>query len=180
MSRVPPRGAVPTTPDADGAAAAEVVAALRARGQTVAVAESLTGGLLTAALTEPPGASHAVRGGLVVYATDLKAVLAGVPVPLLAAQGPVSPDVAGALAAGARDRLGATYGLSLTGVAGPDPQGDTPVGTVFAGIAGPGGGEVRRLVLDGDRPAIRAASVRAALAMLAERLTERSPGEEAP
>jgi nicotinamide-nucleotide amidase len=156
--------------------AAEVVAALRARGATVAVAESLTGGQLAAALTSPAGASAAVRGGLVVYATDLKAALAGVPAPLLDAQGPVSPDVAAALAAGARDRLGATYGLSLTGVAGPDPQGDTPIGTVFAGIAGPGGGEVRRLQLSGDRATIRAASVRGALDLLAHRLAEQSSG----
>ena len=154
------------------AEAQEVLAALKARGATVAVAESLTGGLLTATLTAPAGASVVVRGGLVVYATDLKAALAGVPTPLLDAQGPVSPDVAAALAAGARNRLGATYGLSLTGVAGPDPQGDTPVGTVFAGLAGPGGGEVRRLALTGDRSAIRTASVRAALALLAERLSD--------
>jgi nicotinamide-nucleotide amidase len=158
--------------DLPAAEARQVLAALAARGATVAVAESLTGGLLTAALTAPAGASVVVRGGLVVYATDLKAALAGVPAPLLAAQGPVSPDVAAALAAGARDRLGATYGLSLTGVAGPDPQGDTPVGTVFAGVAGPGGGEVRRLALTGDRAAIRTASVRAALALLAERLSD--------
>ena len=154
------------------AEAQEVLAALKARGATVAVAESLTGGLLTATLTAPAGASVVVRGGLVVYATDLKAALAGVPAPLLEAQGPVSPDVAAALAAGARDRLGATYGLSLTGVAGPDPQGDTPVGTVFVGVAGPGGGEVRRLALTGDRAGIRTASVRAALALLAERLSD--------
>jgi nicotinamide-nucleotide amidase len=152
--------------------ARQVLAALEAHGATVAVAESLTGGLLTAALTAPAGASIVVRGGLVVYATDLKVALAGVPAPLLDAQGPVSPDVAAALAAGARDRLGATYGLSLTGVAGPDPQGDTPVGTVFAGVAGPGGGEVRRLELTGDRTAIRTASVHAALALLAERLSD--------
>jgi nicotinamide-nucleotide amidase len=160
------------------AEAREVLAALKARGATVAVAESVTGGLLTAALTTPAGASVVVRGGLVVYATDLKAALAGVPTPLLDAQGPVSPDVAAALAAGARDRLGATYGLSVTGVAGPDPQGDTPVGTVFAAIAGPGGGEVRRLALTGDRAAIRTASVRAALALLAERLSEQRVSEE--
>jgi nicotinamide-nucleotide amidase len=141
----------------------------------VAVAESLTGGLLTAALTGPAGASAAVRGGLVVYATELKAQLAGVPAPLLDAHGPVSPDVAAALAAGARDRLAATYGLSTTGVAGPDPQGGVPVGTVFVGVAGPGGGEVRRLALTGDRGAIRAATVRAALDLLLATLRARSP-----
>ncbi len=104
----------------------QVLAALVAAGATVAVAESLTGGLLTAALTEPAGASNAVRGGLVVYATDLKATLAGVPVPLLAAEGPVSPDVAGALAAGARDRLGATYGLGADRRGRPGPAGRPP------------------------------------------------------
>jgi nicotinamide-nucleotide amidase len=101
-----------------------------------------------------------------------------VPAPLLDAQGPVSPDVAAALAGGARDRLGATYGLALTGVAGPDPQGDVVVGTVFIGLAGPGGGEVRRLTLDGDRARIRDASVRGALTLLAERLAARRSDSE--
>jgi nicotinamide-nucleotide amidase len=152
----------------------QVLDALVAAGATVAVAESLTGGLLTAALTEPAGASNAVRGGVVVYATDLKATLAGVPVPLLHAEGAVSPDVAGALAAGARDRLGATYGLGVTGVAGPDPQGGRPVGTVYVGLAGPGGGTVRQLMLSGDRRAIRAATVEAALAELLAAVRARS------
>jgi nicotinamide-nucleotide amidase len=152
--------------DRSGASPEDVLAALVAAGATVAVAESLTGGLLAAALTGPAGASAAVRGGLVVYATDLKARLAGVPAPLLDAQGPVSPDVAAALAAGARDRLSATYGLSTTGVAGPDPQGGAPVGTVYVGLAGPGGGTVRRLSLTGDRASIRAATVAAALELL--------------
>jgi nicotinamide-nucleotide amidase len=158
-----------------GVTAGEVVGLLVARGVTVAVAESLTGGLLTAALTGPAGASAAVRGGLVVYATDLKAQLAGVPAPLLDALGPVAPEVAAALAAGARDRLGATYGLGVTGVAGPDPQGGQPVGTVFLGLAGPTGGEVRRLALTGDRAAIRAGTVDAALSLLAAALREPAP-----
>jgi nicotinamide-nucleotide amidase len=160
-------GRPPATPQ-------QVLDALVAAGATVAVAESVTGGLLTAALTEPAGASDAVRGGLVVYATELKATLAGVPVPLLDAEGPVSPDVAGALAAGARDRLGATYGLGVTGVAGPDPQGGRPVGTVYVALAGPGGGTVRHLTLSGDRDAIRAATVDAALAELLAALLARS------
>jgi nicotinamide-nucleotide amidase len=153
-------------------APAAVLAALKAAGATVAVAESLTGGELSAALTGPAGASAVFRGGLVVYATDLKHALAGVPAPLLAAQGAVSPDVAGALAAGARDRLGATYGLSLTGVAGPDPQDGVEVGVVYVGLAGPGGGEVRRLTLGGDRAAIRAGAVAGALDVLAGRLAK--------
>lgn len=154
--------------------AEQVHSVLRARDQTVAVAESLTAGLLSAALTEPPGASRSFRGGLVVYATDLKASLAGVPGPLLDAQGPVSPDVAAALAAGTRTRLGATWGLAVTGVAGPDEQDGVAVGTVFIGLAGPdqvaagaGSGAVRSLHLAGDRAEIRRQAVLGALEVLA-------------
>src|SRR6185369_8134485 len=118
--------------------AAGLLAALAARGETLAVAESLTGGLLAATIVDVPGASAAFRGGFVVYATDLKATLAGVDRDLLASRGPVDPDVAVALAVGARERCGADWGLATTGVAGPDPQDGVPVGTVFVGIAGPG------------------------------------------
>jgi len=145
---------------------ARVHAMLLDRGGTVAVAESLTGGLLGAALTTTPGSSATFRGGLVVYATDLKETVAGVPGPLLDAEGPVSAHVAAALAAGARDRLGATYGVGVTGVAGPDPQDGHSVGTVFVAVAGPDDGEFRALVLDGDRAEIRAAAVGAALDLL--------------
>ncbi len=156
--------------------AEQVHAALRAREQTVAVAESLTAGLLSAALTDTPGASNTFRGGLVVYATDLKASLAGVPGPLLDAQGPVSPDVAAALAAGTRTRLAATWGLAVTGVAGPDEQDGVAVGTVFVGLAGPdqpagvGSGAVRALHLAGDRAEIRRQAVLGALEVLASAL----------
>ncbi len=151
--------------------AAEVLAALRARGETLAVAESLTGGLLAATIVDVPGASHAFRGGLVVYATELKATLAGVDAALLAARGPVDPDVAAQLAQGARRRCAADWGLATTGVAGPEPQDGVPVGTVYIGLAGPdGAGTARRLSLTGDRPAIRVAAVAEALAMLRDRL----------
>lgn len=153
--------------DAARADVAAIHAALARRGETVAVAESLTGGLLGAALTETPGASATFRGGLIVYATDLKDSLAGVPGPLLAAEGAVSAHVAAALAAGARDRLGATYGVGVTGVAGPDPQDGQPVGTVHVGVAGPADGEVRSLHLGGHRAEVRAAAVDAALSLLA-------------
>ncbi|MCC5698600.1 CinA family protein, partial [Klebsiella pneumoniae] len=118
---------------------ADVLEQLRQRGQTVATAESLTAGLLCAVLTEVPGASAVVRGGLVVYATDLKAGLAGVDRQLLAERGAVDPEVARQLAAGARERCGADWGVGLTGVAGPDPQDGVAPGTVHIGIAGPGG-----------------------------------------
>jgi PncC family amidohydrolase len=152
-------------------APAEVHALLLRRGATVAVAESLTGGLLGAALTETPGSSTTFRGGLIVYATELKAALAGVPQPLLDAEGPVSAHVAAALAAGVRDRLGSSYGVGVTGVAGPDEQNGQPVGTVHVGIAGPDAGEVRSLRLSGDRGQIRRDAVDAALSLLAQTLS---------
>lgn len=152
---------------------AAVVDALAERGETLAVVESLTGGLLAATLVEVPGVSAVFRGGLVVYATDLKATLAGVPADLLAARGPVDPDVAVALAEGGRVRCGADWALATTGVAGPDPQGGKAVGTVFVALAGPGGvPAVRELSLSGGRPAVRAGAVTAALEMLATRLRQ--------
>ena len=156
----------------DAAGLAEVaLRLLEAHRQTLAVAESLTGGLLAATIVDVPGASRVFRGGLVVYATDLKATLAGVPAELLAARGPVDPDVAAALARGARQRCTADWALATTGVAGPDPQGDAPVGTVYLGLAGPDGRvQVRRLQLVGDRATIRRGTVAAALGMITEML----------
>ena len=154
--------------EASIARAAHVLDLLVARAATVGVAESLTGGMLGATLTAVPGSSAAFRGGLVVYATDLKESLAGVPGPLLAAEGPVSAHVAGALAAGARDRLGATYGVGVTGVAGPDAQDGQPVGTVYVAVAGPDDGEVRSMRLPGDRGDVREGAVGAALDLLIE------------
>lgn len=142
---------------------AELIGTLRRRGETVATAESLTAGLVAAALTEVPGASAVVRGGLVVYATDLKDRLAGVDPQLLAEHGAVHPDVAAQLAVGASQRCGADWGIGLTGVAGPDPQDGVAPGTVHLGFTGPQGPQVRTVVLDGDRHAVRAAAVRAAL-----------------
>ncbi|MFG1812990.1 CinA family protein [Kribbella sp. NPDC049174] len=151
-----------------------LVGLLKRRGETLATAESLTGGMVGAALTDVPGVSAVYRGGVVVYATDLKAKLAGVPDDLLAAVGPVHPDTAAALATGVRERLDATYGLATTGVAGPDPQAGVSAGTVYVAAAGPDGVEVRKLELSGDRTAIRRGSVQAVLelatALVAEEL----------
>lgn len=161
---------VPGPPEA-APRAAEAVRLLRGRGETLAVAESLTGGLLAATIVEVPGASAVFRGGLVVYATELKAILAGVPEDLLAERGPVDPDVAVELARGARRRCAASWGMGTTGVAGPEPQGGKPVGLVYVAVAGPdGGAEVRRLDLPGDRPAVRDGAVVAALDLLTERV----------
>ncbi len=139
-------------------------------GQTVAVAESLTGGLLGAALTELPGSSAAFRGGVQVYATDLKATLAGVPEAVLSAHGAVSAPTAEALARGVRERLGATYGLGVTGVAGPDEQEGKPAGTVHVAVAGPAGAQVRSVRLPGDRQRVRLLTVTMALDLLRRQL----------
>ncbi|MBP2477205.1 nicotinamide-nucleotide amidase [Crossiella equi] len=146
--------------------AAVLVAALWARGQTVATAESLTAGLLAATLAEVPGASAVLRGGLVVYAAELKHTLAGVDAGLLAEHGAVHPEVAAQLAAGARERCGADWGIGLTGVAGPDPQDGVAPGTVHLGIAGPTGVTVRTLELPGERAEVRRGAVRVALESL--------------
>ncbi|WP_282786584.1 MULTISPECIES: CinA family protein [unclassified Nocardia] len=148
------------------APAADLVRALRAAGQTVATAESLTAGLLAATIAGVPGASAVLRGGLVVYATDLKATLAGVSADTLDTDGPVAASTAEQLAVGARIRCGADWGIGLTGVAGPEPQDGHPVGTVFLGLAGPEGTEVIRLKLSGDRWTIRVTAVRAAITEL--------------
>ena len=151
---------------------ARLVGLLKDRGETLATAESLTGGLVGGALTDVPGVSAVYRGGVVVYATDLKAKLAGVPEDLLAAVGPVHPDTAAALAAGVRERLEATYGLATTGVAGPDSQAGIEAGTVYVAAAGPGSVQVRKLQLTGDRAAVRRASVLAVLELGATLVAE--------
>ena len=156
------------------AVAAEVVATLAARRQTVAFCESLTAGLAAAALAGVPGASKVLRGGLVTYATDLKISLAGVAPDVIARHGVVSSHCAEAMAVGARDRCGSSWGVSLTGVAGPDAQDGHPVGEVWIGLASPTGGITATRatgngaegLLPGDRGAIRSAAVAAALRQL--------------
>ncbi|GLZ04382.1 CinA-like protein [Actinomadura sp. NBRC 104412] len=112
---------------------------LAERSATVATAESLTGGLIGAELTRMPGSSATYAGGMVAYATALKKELLGVPARLLDEHGAVHPDVAAAMATGARERLGATYGIAVTGVAGPEAQDGREVGTIFVGVATPTG-----------------------------------------
>jgi nicotinamide-nucleotide amidase len=169
---------------ADGAvrereAAAEVIGLLTERGQHIAVAESLTGGLLAAALTGIPGASAAFRGAVVAYATELKATILGVPAGLLERHGAVHPDVAAEMAAGVRRQLGAAVGAATTGVAGPDPADGQPVGTVYIAVsigpaaAGPGS-TVRSLALRGSRDQIRRETVTQCLRLLLTALREDS------
>ncbi|GAA1854761.1 CinA family protein [Asanoa iriomotensis] len=145
---------------------AQAVHLLLERKETLAVAESLTGGLLAATIVEVAGASAVFRGGLVAYATDLKATLVGVPEPLLEKQGPIDPDVALSLAEGARRTCRADWGIGTTGVAGPDSQDGKPVGLVYVAVTGPLGRQVDELNLDGGRASIRAGAVSHALESL--------------
>mgnify|MGYP000045871723 CR=1 FL=1 len=144
----------------------ELIARLASRGFTVAVAESLTGGLLCAELTEVPGASAVVRGGVVAYAADIKASALGVSEQLLSDVGAVDGDVALAMATGVAHKLGADIGLSTTGVAGPDQQGGKPVGTVFIACVWGEKHTVQELSLVGTRNEIRALTVQSALSLL--------------
>ena len=145
----------------------ELIERLTHRGLTVAIAESLTGGLLCAALTEVPGASAVIRGGVVAYATDLKASMLDVPHELLDTVGAVDADVALEMAAGVASKLGADIGISTTGVAGPEPQDGKAVGTVFIVCVWGEKRVVEELSLSGTRNEIRSLTVHAALRMLA-------------
>ncbi|MEO3788768.1 CinA family protein [Nonomuraea sp. B10E15] len=148
--------------------AAEVLRLLVAQNATVAVAESLTGGLIGATITAVSGASEAFVGGVISYATDLKRELLGVPGDLLRREGAVHPEVAAAMAAGVARVCGATYGVAVTGVAGPEPQDGRPVGTVHVAVCGPGGQiSARTLTLRGSRERIRVETVDEAVDLLA-------------
>ena len=154
------------------AAATTAVGMLIAGGQTVGTAESVTGGLVAAALTAVPGASAVVRGGIVAYAADLKSSLLSVPADLIERVGTVHPDVALAMASGARTRLGATVGVATTGVAGPDPADDQPVGTVHIAVSTSARAIHEALLLSGDRPEIRQNTVDQLLDLLVRALME--------
>ncbi|MFF5444352.1 CinA family protein [Streptomyces sp. NPDC012888] len=152
--------------------AAEVLRALAESDGTLAVAESLTGGMVAAELTAVPGASRSFRGSVTAYATELKHTLLGVDAALLAAHGAVNAQVAEEMAAGVRRALGASWGIATTGVAGPDPQDGQPVGTVFVAVAGPWARKSVRLRLNGSRTEIRRESVRTVLELLSSELRD--------
>jgi nicotinamide-nucleotide amidase len=145
-----------------------LVAELAAKNLTVAVAESLTGGLIMAALTSVAGVSRVFRGGVVAYATDTKDSMLGVDAGLLETSGAVDPDVAEQMAVGVRERFDASFGLSSTGVAGPDGQDGKSPGLVFVAVSAPFGVWHRELLLEGDRSAIRTRAGIAALELLSD------------
>jgi nicotinamide-nucleotide amidase len=159
----------------DGRAIAEIVLDLcRARGLTLAAAESCTGGLVAARLTAVPGASAVFKGSVVSYADDVKESSLGVPLEVLERHGAVSAETAKAMADGVRARLHADIGVSVTGVAGPDGgTEEKPVGLVFVHASGPGAEEARRSELPGDREMIRGRATAAALHLVRRLLESR-------
>ncbi|MDR3421349.1 MAG: CinA family nicotinamide mononucleotide deamidase-related protein, partial [Xanthobacteraceae bacterium] len=158
----------------DGSPLETVVgAALKKRGETVAVAESCTAGLLGGRITEVAGASAWFVGGLQVYQSDMKTRLLGLDPALVEQHGVVSEAVAKAMAIAARERTGATWALAVTGEAGPEPSPGGPApGTVWIGIAGPGGASARQYRFPGDRVRIRAFAVQSALNLLRLKLAK--------
>jgi nicotinamide-nucleotide amidase len=147
--------------------AAQLVRLLTQQGRTIAVAESLTGGLVASTIVGVPGASKVFRGGVVAYSTEVKASVLGVDPGLLSRVGAVDPDVADEMAYGVARLLGADYGLATTGVAGPDPQDGQPVGTVWITVVGPEGAQAATIGLELDpslgRQGIRDAALDEAL-----------------
>ncbi|MGW0534544.1 CinA family protein [Streptomyces sp. NPDC003032] len=167
---------------------ARLLRLLAARDETLAVAESLTGGLVASEITAVPGASTVFRGSVTAYATDLKRDVLGVDGTLLDERGAVDAEVARQMAVGVRKALGTDWGIATTGVAGPEAQDGKPVGTVFVAVAGPGTdsvrgyarggaeGKVAALRLNGDRSEIRMESVRSVLTLLLEQLAGEPAG----
>ena len=146
--------------------AARCLDALESRDETLATAESLTAGLISATLAAERGASSVLRGGVAAYATEVKVLVLGVDDGVVQKHGVISSECAVAMAKAARSRFEATWGVSATGVAGPDRQEDRPVGTVYVAVAGPPGVRAEELSLVGSRKAIRDGSVAAALSLL--------------
>ena len=154
----------------DDVAVAAIIDKLAGDGWTIATAESLTGGGLVSRLVDVPGASRVVRGGVCTYATDTKASVLSVSRERLELTGPVDAEVAKQMASGARALFGADIALSTTGVAGPGSADGHEAGTVHVACAGPGGALHRLVHIPGDRRAVRAGAVDAALALLREAL----------
>jgi len=159
---------------------------LRRRDLTVAVAESMTGGLLAATLADLPEASRRFLGGVVSYRTDTKMELLGVPEDVISKDGVISAATARLMAEGARRLLGAGLAISVTGVAGPQTQEGKPVGLTFIGVSLDGHTEVREYHWPGGRAANRVASVEAAIDLAADLLdvptlpSPRGGGKESP
>ena len=158
--------------DALRAASEAAFRALRARGAHVSFAESLTGGLICATLVENAGASAVLNESYVTYAAESKVRILGVRRETVARDGVVSESCAREMAEGARRVSGADWGVSATGLAGPEGEEGKPVGTVYVGVAGPKGARARRHLFSGDRAQVRAQAAQAALELLVEAMAD--------
>lgn len=147
-------------------AAQVVLRALADRGETLAAAESLTGGRVAALITALAGSSAVFVGGVVSYASEVKVQVLGVPDEVVATHGVVSRECAIAMASGVRDLLGTTYAVSTTGVAGPGPTDGIPAGTVWLGVAGPGGSRAEMVQVEGGRNSVQEQAARRAMELL--------------
>lgn len=149
-----------------------VLAAARERGMTIACAESLTGGQIASRLVDVPGASDAFIGGVVAYDASVKVGVLGVDADLLASHGPVSAEVASAMASGVRALMGADIAVATTGAAGPTPHGGRAPGTYYVALADASGVVVNEVVHGGSREQVRDAAVATALELLIHALGE--------
>ena len=163
---------------ADGRSMEDIVGGLlRDAGSTIAVAESCSGGLLLSRLTDIPGSSAYVRGGVVAYSNDVKTAFADVPAALIAEHGAVSEPVATAMAEGIRQRMDATVGVGVTGIAGPGGGTPTkPVGTVAIAVAAPSGTTVRTVRFNGSRAQIKHYASQSALDMVRRTIARDAAG----
>ena len=153
--------------------AQSVIKYLTDRGETVAVAESLTGGGLGHAITQVPGSSVAFRGGIIAYTIDAKKEFLDVPQELIEEHTVVSEEVANAMADGVKNRLGTTWGIATTGIAGPGDYEGIPEGTVWISIRGPIN-QTLQLQLDSGREAIRTGAISSAIGTFSRILSFRT------
>ena len=148
-----------------------IVESLKSKGESLSVAESITGGALTSEIVSVPGASHILRGSIVAYSVEIKMRELSVPQELIDRAGVVSEEVALGMADGIRARMNTTWSIASTGVAGPGPHQGIAAGTVWLAIVGPNTRETVKLALEGDRETVRRGAVESALGVFARILS---------
>jgi nicotinamide-nucleotide amidase len=144
-----------------------IVESLKSKGETLSIAESLTGGALTSEIVSVPGASHILKGSIVAYSVEIKVHELSVSQEIIDKVGVVSEEVALAMADGVKARMNSTWSIASTGVAGPGPHHGIPAGTVWLAIVGPDTRETVKLALEGDRERVRRGAVESALGVFA-------------